>query len=119
MKNPTHAWTKPRGNEHDFLGMIMHFRDDAKVDVDMTKYMKKMVVDFEKKYTLNKTATTPAANDLFGKDEDSPKIEKEMAEDVHTPGKSCSFPLVDFTSPCLPYFFFVHLRNFVFTSLSA
>ena len=89
------AWTKrkygkhgevksTRGNEHDLLGMLMNFKINGKVTVDMSKYMKKMVEDFEKKYTLNNTATTPATNDLFGRDEDSPKIEKEMAEDFHT-----------------------------------
>jgi hypothetical protein len=49
----------------------------------MRKYMKKMVIDFEKKYILNNKAMTPAANDLFANDENSPKIEKEMREDFH------------------------------------
>ena len=50
----------------------------------MTKYMNQMVVDFEKKYVLNDNANTPAANDLFGNDTDSPKIDKEMRGDFHT-----------------------------------
>ena len=29
-------------------------------------------------------ATTPASIDLFSKDDDSPKLDKEMAEDFHT-----------------------------------
>ena len=43
-----------------------------------------MVADFEKKYVLNNNASTPAANDLFGNNENSPKIDKEMREDFHT-----------------------------------
>ena len=49
----------------------------------MTKYMKKMVIDFEKKYVLNDKASTPASNDLFGNDEKSPKLDDEMREDFH------------------------------------
>ena len=43
----------------------------------MSKYMKKMCDDFKKKYVLNNAAVTPAANDLFGNDESSLKIEKK------------------------------------------
>ena len=50
----------------------------------MSKYMKKMSDDFEKKHVLNNAVVTPAANNLFGNDESSPKIEKEMREDFHT-----------------------------------
>ena len=73
-----------RGNVHDYLGMIFDYSTKGKVRVDMTKYMKKMVVDLEKKYVLNNTASTPASNDLFGKDEKSPKLDDEMREDFHT-----------------------------------
>ena len=73
-----------RGSKHDFLGMDFEFKKNGKVTVDMTKYMKKMVDEFEKKYVLSKMATTPASIDLFGKDDDSPKLDKEMAEDFHT-----------------------------------
>ena len=73
-----------RGKIHEFLGMTFDFRTKHKVRIDMSKYMKKMCDDFEKKYVLNNAAVTPAANDLFGNDESSPKIEKEMKEDFHT-----------------------------------
>ena len=72
------------GKVHEFLGMTFNFRTKHKVKINMSKYMKKMCDDFEKKYVLNNVAVTPAANDLFGNDESSPKIEKEMREDFHT-----------------------------------
>ena len=64
--------------------MIFDYSTKGKVQVDMTKYMKKMVTDFEKKYVLNNMASTPASNDLFGNDEKSPKLDDEMREDFHT-----------------------------------
>ena len=73
-----------RGKLHDYLGMKFDFSRKEEVDVDMTEYMKKMYVKFSAKYTLNNTATTPASNDLFGKDPNSPKLNKEMADDFHT-----------------------------------
>ena len=46
--------------------------------------MCKMVVNFEKKYVLNDRATLPRANNLFGYDQDLPKIDKEMKGYFHT-----------------------------------
>ena len=80
-KNP--ADPKP-SKEHEYLGIKFDFCTKGKVKIDMTKYMNQMVSDFEKKYILNDSASTPAANDLFGNDPDSPKIDKEMREDFHT-----------------------------------
>ena len=37
-----------------------------------------MVDEFEKKYILSKAAATPASIDLFGKNEDLPKLDMEM-----------------------------------------
>ena len=73
-----------RGKVHEYLGIKFDFRPKGKVAIDMTKYMGQMVIDFEKKYTLNETANTPAANDLFGNVPESPKLDKEMREDFHT-----------------------------------
>ena len=50
----------------------------------MSTYMSKMVEDFEKKYVLSDKAATPATTDLFGNDESSPKLDKELREDFHT-----------------------------------
>ena len=69
---------------HDYLGMIFDYSTQGKVRVDMTKYMKKMVSNFEEKYVLNNTASMPASNNLFGNDEKSPKLEDKMREDFHT-----------------------------------
>jgi hypothetical protein len=73
-----------RGSDHDYLGMLFKFKKNGEVDVDMTAYMKRMYEDFEKKYVLKKTAATPASLDLFGRNEDSPKLDAEMSEDFHT-----------------------------------
>ena len=45
-----------QGNVHDYLGMVFDYSKKGKVTVDMSKYMKKMIVDFEKKYILKDTA---------------------------------------------------------------
>ena len=73
-----------RGKMHEYLGLTFDFRTKGKVRIDMRKYMRKMIDDFEKKYVLNDKATSPAANDLFANDEKSPKIDNEMKEDFHT-----------------------------------
>ena len=73
-----------RGKLHNYLGLIFNFQMKGKVCIDMRKYMRKMVVDFEKKYVLNNRATSPGANDLFAYNPDSPKTDKEMKEDFHT-----------------------------------
>jgi len=67
-----------RDKVQDFLGMDFDFRTKGKLKIDMSKYMKKMVDDFEKKYVLKGAAVSPAANDLFANNEKSPKLEKEM-----------------------------------------
>ena len=64
--------------------MTFDFLTKGKLKVDMSKYMKKMCGNLEQKYVLTNAAVTPAANDLFGNDELSPKIDKEMREDSHT-----------------------------------
>ena len=51
--------------------------------VDMRKYMKKLYENFEEKYVLNGTRMTPAAEDLFSNDTESPRLDKEMREDFH------------------------------------
>ena len=69
---------------HDYLGLTFDFCTKGKVRIDMHKYMRKIIEDFEKKYVLNDKATSPAANDLFSNDEKTQKIDKEMKEDFHT-----------------------------------
>jgi len=73
-----------RGKLHTYLGLIFDYRTKGKVRIDMRRYMRKMVSEFEKKYVLTDKASSPAANDLFGLDPKSPKIDKEMREDFHT-----------------------------------
>ena len=77
-----------KGKLHNYLGLIFDFCTRGKVRINMRKYMckymRKMLVDFEKKCVLNDRATLPGANDLFGYDKNLPKIDKEVKEDFHT-----------------------------------
>ena len=41
--------TATRGNEHDYLAMILKYTNDGKVIVDMTRYVEKMVEEFPDK----------------------------------------------------------------------
>ena len=63
--------------------MKMDFRTKGKLKVDMTRYMRKMCKDFEKKYILNDKNLPPAAIDLFANNKTSPKIDARMWEDFH------------------------------------
>ena len=73
-----------RGKVHEYLRITFDVRRKGKVAIDTTKYTSQMVIDFEKKYVLNDNANTPAANNLFGNDTESPKLDKEIREDFHT-----------------------------------
>ena len=45
--------------------MTLDFSDDGKVKIDMRKYVTSMIEEFAEFQPLTKTATTPAAMDLF------------------------------------------------------
>ena len=54
-----------RGKVHDYLGMILDFREDKKLIVDMTKYVKGMLDEFPTKFEESDKTSTPASDDLF------------------------------------------------------
>ena len=54
-----------RGKVHDYLGMILDFREDKKLIVDMTKYVKGMLDEFPIKFEESDKTSTPASDDLF------------------------------------------------------
>ena len=63
--------------------MKLDISTKGKMIVNMRKYMKKLYNDFEEKYILNGTRMTPAAEDLFSNDVNSPRLDKEMRKDFH------------------------------------
>ena len=69
-----------KGNQHDYLGMILDFSKKGKVMVDMTGYVKKMLEEFPE--VLKDNVTTPASDKVFDVDE-SPKLEARRAELLH------------------------------------
>jgi hypothetical protein len=63
-KYGTHGEVKAtRGHIHDYLGMTFDFSHKGKVVISMVDYMERIVDEFP--HGIDKTATTPAADDLF------------------------------------------------------
>ena len=73
-----------RGKVHDYLGMTFDYSVPGKVKVDMTEYMKGMVKDFSVKLGSKDKAPTPAGDDLFTVDDESPVLDKSKAQEFHT-----------------------------------
>ena len=71
-----------RGKVHEYLGMKFDFSVQGQVTVDMREYMSKLIEEFP--VELTKTAPTPAAEDLFSMNNDSPKIDSARREIFHT-----------------------------------
>ena len=69
-----------RGNEHEFLGMNIKFKD-KKVKINMKKHIKKAIDAFEDDITRN--SVTPATSYLF-KTRDAPKLSEKRAENFHS-----------------------------------
>ena len=70
-----------RGKMHDYLGMTFEFTDDGKVKLSMIDYVNDMVDTFPQK--ISATASTPAKNELFLKNDENP-LSKEEHETYHT-----------------------------------
>ena len=75
------AVTATRGNEHDYLAMLMKF-EDGSLEIDMTAYVKKMLQEFPIKFKEGMTQNTPAGVDMFGPDE-SKKLNENEKETFH------------------------------------
>ena len=72
-----------RGRTHDYLRMLMMFRKDGKLNVDMSDYVQSMVDDFSKKLKSTDTTMTPAGENLFDVGDDEP-LDKARMEEFHT-----------------------------------
>ena len=74
--------TITRGKQHTFLGMDIDFIGNAKVEIAMRSYVLECIEPYGLK--KNETAVTPARNDLFDINEDSPKLPFDEAELLHS-----------------------------------
>ncbi len=80
--------TVHRGNEHDYLGMIMVYNKDQKsIEINMQKYIKGCLQEFEEEVTeiVFKTVNTPASEHLFKvRDEGVEKLSAEKKKIFHS-----------------------------------
>ena len=74
--------TATRGNEHDYLAMLLRFTADGAVIIDMTPYVEKMIEEFPEK--LRDGITLPWTERLFKVDEHSPALDSDRAKTMYT-----------------------------------
>jgi hypothetical protein len=74
--------TVTRGKVHDYLGMTLDYSTKGKVHIKMLDSVAKMLQDLPEEF--DGEASTPASNDLFKIDEDSPKVGEKKAQFYHT-----------------------------------
>ena len=74
--------TVTRGKVHDYLGMMLNFREEGKVKISMVVYIEKMLAELPP--DMDGTAPTPATNHLFQVNTSDPeKLNKDMADKFH------------------------------------
>ena len=71
-----------RGPIHDYLGMVLDFSRKGQVSIDMSRYIKSMVVNFPQE-ELKGYCKHPWDENLFRVDETSPKLPQDKAELFH------------------------------------
>ena len=74
--------TVTRGKVHDYLGMTLDYSEKGKVKIKMTDSVAKMIEGLPEEF--DGEAVTPAGEDLFKIDEDSPKVDETRAQLFHT-----------------------------------
>jgi hypothetical protein len=74
--------TVTRGKAHDYLGMTLDYTEKGKVKIKMTDSVAKMLKDLPEEFDGEEA--TPAGDDLFKIDEDSPKVDEKRAQLFHT-----------------------------------
>jgi hypothetical protein len=74
--------TVTRGKVHDYLGMTLDYSTKGKVHIKMLDSVAKMLKDLPEEF--DGEASTPAGNDLFKIDENSPKVGEKKAQFYHT-----------------------------------
>ncbi len=74
--------TVTRGKVHDYLGMTLDYSIDGKVQIKMIDSIAKMLQELPEEF--DGEASTPAGNDLFKIDENSPNVDENKAQFYHT-----------------------------------
>jgi hypothetical protein len=69
-----------RGPVHEYLGMVFDYTKRGQVSISMERYVDEVL----KAHPVDGTAKTPAADDLFDVDVDSPLLSKTDAKTYHT-----------------------------------
>ena len=72
--------TVNRGEVHSYLGMVFDFRKPGSVKITMERYTK----DILDSYQVRGTAQTPATENLFVIDANSPALDSEQADEFHS-----------------------------------
>ena len=75
------------GLVHQYLGMKLDFSSPSLCHITMEKY----IVDLISEYAVTGTARTPASEDLFEVDPDSPLMEPQRAKDFHRGVAQCLY----------------------------
>ena len=74
-----------RGKLHDYLGMQLDYRTDGVCKINMFKFLKECIADFERIMPKEKgTKTSAAPSNLFEINEDCVKLDKKQAEQFHS-----------------------------------
>jgi len=79
--------TIKRGKVHDYLGMRFDFSNTNEVFISMSTYTNEIC----KEYGIEGTAETPAAQDLFEIDAESPKLSNKERERFHRTVAQCLY----------------------------
>ena len=79
--------TIKRGKIHDYLGMRFDFSNHNEVFISMSTYTNEIC----KEYGIEGKAETPAANDLFEIDDESPKLGNKERERFHRTVAQCLY----------------------------
>ena len=79
--NPVKA---KRGKLHDYLGMMFNFTHKGKVIIDMIPHVQSLIDEFPETLQEDDTDSTPAGENLFKINEDSPDLAPEQAKKFHT-----------------------------------
>ena len=70
------------GTKHDYLGMVLNYREKGKIAVDMSDYIKDMLGEFPVKFKDKEKVATPAADHLF-EEGNGRRLDCNWAETFH------------------------------------
>ena len=71
-----------RGKEHEFLGMVLRFKENGKLHVLMERHIDEMIESGPE--NGGKIVTTPAGKNLFSEDAGSKRLGEKEKEDFHS-----------------------------------